>query len=109
MATQSAKTANSADDLDAIRKDIDALRGDLATLVKHLKQTGRSKLDEASAASAEKLDELRDDLESSLADLQRQGKQSIDQVEQTIRDKPLMTLLAAFGAGVLIARLLDRR
>ena len=56
-----------------------------------------------------KVEELGADLERAADALRRQGQASIAQVEDTIKERPLLSLLAAFGAGVLIARLLGRR
>jgi hypothetical protein len=33
----------------------------------------------------------------------------VDVIEGQMRDKPLLSLLAAFGVGLLVSRLLDRR
>jgi ElaB/YqjD/DUF883 family membrane-anchored ribosome-binding protein len=108
MATQSKATDTGAD-LDALRKDIEALRGDLESLTKNIKSLGEGKIQEASALGAAKIDELQAELERRIDVLREQGRESVATLERTIQEKPLMTLLAAFGAGMLIARLLERR
>ena len=104
------ETATKADqELDAIKEHVEALRTELATLTKHVKGLSSAALGRAQTAGALKIEELGGDLERVADTLRRQGQASIAQVEDTIKERPLLSLLAAFGAGVLIARLLERR
>ena len=104
------ETATKADqELDAIKEHVEALRTELATLTKHVKGLSSAALARAQTAGALKIEELGADLERVADTLRRQGQASIAQVEDTIKERPLLSLLAAFGAGVLIARLLERR
>ncbi len=104
------ETATKADqELDAIKEHVEALRTELATLTKHVKGLSSAALARAQTAGALKIEELGADLERAADTLRRQGQASIAQVEDTIKERPLLSLLAAFGAGVLIARLLERR
>jgi hypothetical protein len=48
-------------------------------------------------------------LEQTAGRLGNQGRVSVAEIERTIRERPLTALLAAFGAGLLFARLWDRR
>ena len=109
MANQSKAATEPDADVNALRKDIEALRGDLESLAKNIKSMGEGKIQQASALGTAKIDELRSELERRVDDLREQGRESVATVERTIQEKPLMTLLAAFGAGMLIARLLERK
>ena len=104
------ETATKADqELDAIKEHVEALRTELATLTKHVKGLSSAALARAQTAGALNIEELGTDLERVADTLRRQGQASIAQVEDTIKERPLLSLLAAFGAGILIARLLERR
>ena len=104
------ETATKADqELDAIKEHVEALRTELAMLTKHIKGLSSATLERAQTAGALKIEELGADLERAADALRRQGQASIAQVENTIRERPLLSLLAAFGAGLLIARLLERK
>jgi ElaB/YqjD/DUF883 family membrane-anchored ribosome-binding protein len=104
------ETVTKADqELDAIKEHVEALRAELAGLTKHVKGLSSAALARAQTAGALKIEELGADLERAADTLRRQGQASIAQVEDTIKERPLLSLLAAFGAGVLIARLLGRK
>jgi ElaB/YqjD/DUF883 family membrane-anchored ribosome-binding protein len=109
MARTTDTPTDAAEDFEAIRKDLDTLRTDVAALSRHLKGLGEGKLEQLRAVGGDKIDVLRAELEQTVDQLRRHGQESVASVERTIQDKPLMSLLAAFGAGMLIARLLERR
>lgn len=109
MAKQMESASKTDQELDAIKEHIDALRAELGMLTKHIKGLSSASLERAQSAGALKIEELGADLERAAEALRAQGQQSVAQVESTIREKPLFSLLAAFGAGMLIARLLERR
>jgi ElaB/YqjD/DUF883 family membrane-anchored ribosome-binding protein len=94
--------------LDAIKEHVEALRTELAMLTKHIGLSSAT-LARAQTAGALKIEELGADVERAAEVLRQQGQASLAQVENTIRERPLLSLLAAFGAGILIARLLERR
>ena len=96
-------------ELDAIKEHVEALRTELSMLTKHIKGLSSATLERAQSAGGLKIEELGADLQRAAEALRRQGQMSVAQVENTIREKPLISLLAAFGAGILIARLLERK
>jgi hypothetical protein len=75
-------------DVDAIREDIEALKHQLASLVKHLGS--------ATAGRAEQL----------CGDLRDQGA---DAVRTQVRDLPITSVVVAFIAGTIAANLLRSR
>jgi ElaB/YqjD/DUF883 family membrane-anchored ribosome-binding protein len=90
--------AESKDDLQKIREDLDTLRGDVTTLVTSLKalgvDTGQEALNRARRTGGALRDEVRE--------LQRKA-------EDEISERPLTGVLTCFGLGFLIGMLLDRR
>jgi ElaB/YqjD/DUF883 family membrane-anchored ribosome-binding protein len=109
MARETDAAAKADQELDAVKEHIQALRTELATLTTHIKGLSSAKLEQAHTAGTLKLEELSGDLQRAADALRQQGQVSIAQFENMIREKPLVSLLAAFGAGVLVARLLERR
>lgn len=107
-ARQSGSSANASDDLDKLKDDIAALRADLSSLTRSMKAMGSSTVEGMQALGAEKLDELRSEIERASSEVHRKGKASVAEVERAVQERPLMSLLAAFGAGMLITRLMDR-
>jgi ElaB/YqjD/DUF883 family membrane-anchored ribosome-binding protein len=109
MATDT-KTATKADqEMDAVKEHIQALRTDLASLTTHIKGLSSAKLEQAQSAGSLKIEELSAEVQRAADALRQRGEVSVAQLETTIREKPLISLLAAFGIGLLVARLLDRR
>jgi ElaB/YqjD/DUF883 family membrane-anchored ribosome-binding protein len=109
MARETDAAAKADQELDAVKAHIQALRTELATLTTHIKGLSSARLEQAQTAGSLKLEELSGDLQRAADAFRQQGQASIAQLESTIREKPLISLLAAFGAGVLLARLLERK
>jgi ElaB/YqjD/DUF883 family membrane-anchored ribosome-binding protein len=109
MARETDAASKADQELDAVKEHVQALRNELATLTTHIKGLSGAKLQQAQAAGSLKVEELGAELQRAADALRQQGQASVTQFENTIREKPLLSLLAAFGAGMLIARLLERR
>jgi ElaB/YqjD/DUF883 family membrane-anchored ribosome-binding protein len=109
MAKEMESATKADQELEGIKEHIDALRTELAMLTKHIRGLSSATLERAQSAGALKIEELGADLERAAEALRRQGQASVMQIENTIRERPLLSLLAAFGAGMLIARLLERK
>ena len=103
MAEAKAKT-----DMEKLREDMEALRTDLGQLAQHVRSFSASSADAAKSQAQARLDELGGRLEGTMADLQRQGSQGMDTLKDSIRDRPLGSVLAALGIGLLLGRLLKR-
>jgi ElaB/YqjD/DUF883 family membrane-anchored ribosome-binding protein len=63
---------------------------------------------EGSALAEAELTELQKKLETVMADLKVQGREALDRVEETVKEHPTGSLLAAFAAGAVVAMLLRR-
>jgi ElaB/YqjD/DUF883 family membrane-anchored ribosome-binding protein len=109
MARETDAATKADHELDAVKAHIEALRAELGSLTTHIKGLGSAKLGQAQTAGSLKIEELSADLQRAADALRQQGQASVAQLESTIRERPLLSLLAAFGAGVVIARLLERK
>jgi ElaB/YqjD/DUF883 family membrane-anchored ribosome-binding protein len=106
--TTSAKTApdiETATDVDAIARDLATLKHDLAALMAKMKvdavngatDTGEAILDRLGAGASH----LRDSVVA-------QGERSAKAIGHQVEERPVLSLLVAFGVGALVGRLLFR-
>jgi ElaB/YqjD/DUF883 family membrane-anchored ribosome-binding protein len=109
MARETDAASKADQELDAVKEHIQSLRTELATLTTHIKGLSSAKLEQAQLAGGLKIEELGAELQRAADAVRQQGQASVAQLENTIKEKPLLSLLAAFGAGLLIARLLGRK
>lgn len=81
-----------------VEDDLAALRADLKSLTATISGLAKDKSDNVRA----KLGETADKAIAS-------GKQTTENIQDTVRDRPITSVAIAFGVGMLIAHLLDRR
>ena len=82
----------------SVEDDLAALRADLKSLTATISGLAKDKSDDVRA----KLGETADKAIAS-------GKQTTENIQDTVRDRPITSVAIAFGVGMLIAHLLDRR
>jgi len=83
-------------DVDRLRSEIDEMRKDLKTLTRTLRETGAEKGKEA----LEHVEHLR-------RRAQKGAARAEQRIERSIEERPFVSVVAAFGAGFLLAKLLD--
>ncbi len=88
-------------EIDQLKQDIAVLRSDMSTLINTLKETGvnrgRDAFDSANRRIRETSTRLRD-----------QAVETQQTVERSIGERPLSSVLTAFGTGFVIGMLMDR-
>jgi ElaB/YqjD/DUF883 family membrane-anchored ribosome-binding protein len=107
MAETTAKTAAGIErelksDVDAIKSDLDNLRKDLAAVLDRIKGTATSRAESEIQALQKRINKIADDLQTG-------GRESLRAVEERIEERPLVSLAIAFGVGIVLGRLFDRR
>lgn len=97
------KTANehAQEDYDALKATIDKLTKDVAALSHSLSDTVKD-------SAGRTANDIRDGVKSAAADISEKGKASQAAIEQTVRERPFQSLLAAFSVGLLIALLFKK-
>jgi ElaB/YqjD/DUF883 family membrane-anchored ribosome-binding protein len=88
--------------LDDIKSDLRQLRSDFVGLVKTLK-------DEAGERAASAASEVKERMGEKLSEAREYGEKVGKQLQTTIEEKPLASVLVAFGVGFLMGKLMDRR
>jgi ElaB/YqjD/DUF883 family membrane-anchored ribosome-binding protein len=92
-------------DLDTLRKDVSSLVGsfgDAAT--DEVKSRGRR----ARAAVGRVTDRAGEAWDDATSEASRRGREGVAALEQQIDERPLTSVLVAFGIGVVIGKLIGR-
>ncbi|MDB5393834.1 MAG: hypothetical protein JWM91_1340 [Rhodospirillales bacterium] len=88
-------------DFGAVKDDLAKLRSDIANLSNALKEL-------TSETVHERIDSLRGGIDRLTDDAKVQSREMLDDLTDRIEERPLASILIAFGAGILIGRLFDR-
>jgi ElaB/YqjD/DUF883 family membrane-anchored ribosome-binding protein len=94
-------TAKVDGEFETIKDDLAKLREDIAHLSATLKGV-------TSEVVREQIDAIRNRIDGLTGEARQQSRQTLDELTDRIEARPLASILIAFGAGVLIGRLLDR-
>lgn len=94
-------------ELDALKADIAQLRQDIGGLTSAVRDAASDKAQKTRADTEERLRGAWEDLEQKLNDVLEHGKTTLGDVETRVSEHPAGSLLMAFGAGFIIAKLLD--
>ncbi len=94
-------TRNLEGEFDTVKDDLTKLRADIATLSGALK-------DVTSETVHEQLETIRGRVDALSGEARARGRETLDELTGRIEERPLASVLVAFGAGLLIGRLLDK-
>lgn len=95
------------DEINIIREDLGKLRQDVAELTKALKDLASDRADTAKAQFKNGVSEARERLKQQASKAGEQGREYYDAFEKQLSERPFTTLLASFGLGFVIAKILD--
>lgn len=99
MAERATAAANLGNDSTrSVEEDLAALRADLKALTESVSSLAKDKGDEVRAKISDTADRAVE-----------LGKQTAESMQDTVRERPITSVAIAFGVGMLIAHLLDRR
>lgn len=96
-------------EVETLRADMDTLRADVKKLTEQLSRTAKAGATAASAEAEAELTRLRGELDRLYQRAKDGGAASLESIEQTVERHPFTSLAAAFGIGLLLGKLLDRR
>jgi ElaB/YqjD/DUF883 family membrane-anchored ribosome-binding protein len=94
-------TRNLESEFDTFKDDLNKLRSDISNLSAALRDT-------TSETVREQVDTIRNRVDQITRDAREHGRQTLDDLTDRIEERPLTSVLIAFGVGVLLGRLLDR-
>jgi len=84
-------------EFDALKEDLAKLRADVSSLTAALR-------DATSDTVQERIDALRGRISDLTGDAKVEGQRRLDELSGQIEEKPLTSVLIAFGVGLLIGR-----
>ena len=96
-------------DASELAADVAQLKEDVKKLSASIMELGRDGLEAAQKGGAKQLGAWREDVDDLATSLKKQGRHQLAVVEDQMHERPLLTLAAAFGVGLLVSRLFDRR
>ncbi len=96
-------------EMEALREDVARLRADLAKIAESLKDIGVEEAVRTKSAVGEMAQALIDEVRTAFESAKGKGKSSVEAVEHKIGDRPFVSLLTAFGTGIILGKMLDRR
>ena len=103
--TRMSSETDSGVDFDAIIRDVAALRQDFADLMSQMK-SGAFK--GANEAAENILGQLGDKANHLYDNVSAQGQRSVKAIGRQVEERPIVSLLIAFGVGFVASRLLTR-
>jgi ElaB/YqjD/DUF883 family membrane-anchored ribosome-binding protein len=97
------------DDIDAIKADLARARADFADLVRDVMSAGKAEGAEAKAKLESVIQERLDRIGEGLSAVQRAGMRRVEDLQDTIEERPLTSVAVALGVGLLVGAILGRR
>ena len=85
----------------AVKDDLAKLRADITNLSAAIKEL-------TSDTVHDQIDSLKGRIDRLTHDAKNQGRQALDDLADHIEERPVSSVLIAFGVGILLGRLFDR-
>jgi ElaB/YqjD/DUF883 family membrane-anchored ribosome-binding protein len=90
-------------------KDVETLKDDLSKLREDLTGIAQSLLEKGKTETEAAKDKLSEGLQDEFQAVRDKSKETVESIEDQIREKPLLSLLIAFIVGLFLGKLFDRR
>jgi len=94
-------------EMDALKADIAQLRVDIAGLTSAVHDVASDKVKKARGDAQDRMRDTWEDLEEKLEEVIQNGKATVGNIEGQISQHPTGSLLTAFGIGFLVAKMLE--
>ncbi|WP_276955846.1 DUF883 family protein [Allomeiothermus silvanus] len=108
-ARQALDESGATNDMQALKDDLRSLRADVSSLMESLKGAASSKAKELGSTLKETSGQLGTQVKDALGTAREKGGQVASDLEARIQERPLMSVLVAFGVGLVLSRILSRR
>ncbi|MDK8462700.1 hypothetical protein [Marinobacter sp. SS13-12] len=99
-------------DYEQVKADLQKLREDLSQLTKNVAEGQKSNIsslrDEIRRESREAFDQVKQRGDEAIHRARDAGSKAVDDVEHKIEERPFLSIIIMFLAGLLVGRLLDR-
>ncbi|MDG4867736.1 hypothetical protein P8631_06950 [Guyparkeria sp. 1SP6A2] len=98
-------------ELEAVKADLAQLRGDMTDLLKAVKEQNEQRVQQKAHQARDGVkaafDEGLDTLNSGYEQVRAQSRERVDDAEQVLSNHPLTSVMAAFGIGFVVAKVLN--
>ncbi len=94
-------------ELDKLKADLARLRADTTEVTRTLRELGNEKLDDVRGSANEEFQRGRRILRRGVEAGQERGRRTKEEMEEGIGAHPFSSVIAAVGAGFILAKLLD--
>lgn len=95
-----------------VKEDLQVLRDDIAALTKTVAEGQKSRAnnlkDEISRETRSALDELRKRGDDAINRATAAGGKTVESVEHKIEERPFLSIILMFLAGIIVGKMLDR-
>jgi ElaB/YqjD/DUF883 family membrane-anchored ribosome-binding protein len=105
MATAKARRRAEPASFDTIVDDLGTLKRDIGRLMDQMKSGAVDGASEAAQNLLNQLNERASDIYDNLSD---QGERSVKAISRQVEERPITSLLVAFGVGMIVSRLMSR-
>jgi len=105
MATAKARRRVEPASFETIVDDLGTLKRDIGRLMDQMKTGAVDGASEAAQNLLNQLNERASDIYDNLSD---QGERSVKAISRQVEERPITSLLVAFGVGMIVSRLLSR-
>lgn len=94
---------------DTLKKDLDELRAAIEALAGDVNTISKSMSDDLATRAKNTANRAKKSAAGIADDMVEKGKQTASAVEEKVQTNPMQSLMVAFGLGVLLSQLLNRR
>ncbi|MGM0517664.1 MAG: DUF883 family protein [Pseudomonadota bacterium] len=98
-------------EVEALKKDLAQLRGDVTELLKVVKEQGERRVHDKADTAREEVRDAFDDgmdaLHRGYEQVRARGEARVDEAEEVVGRHPFTSVVAAFGIGFIIAKVMD--
>jgi ElaB/YqjD/DUF883 family membrane-anchored ribosome-binding protein len=92
----------------SLEAQLEALRAEIEALAATVSSLGRDKIAEIQAKAEAVAGDMAGSARAALGEVRRETEKLEEQMKQQVQEKPLQSLLVAFGLGVIVSLILRR-
>lgn len=102
-----ATTADIKEDLQEIRADMERLRDDLAEVVRSMVAMSKSSAEGAKDRTVDELEFRLGQMRGAYESTRRRARGAAESMHESLEERPVTSMMIAFGVGVAIGKLLS--
>ncbi|WP_449220016.1 DUF883 family protein [Tistrella mobilis] len=96
-------------EMETLKADLAALKADLAKVTRQAGRTAGIGAEELGDKANEEISRLKTEVDRLMQLASERGRGAVAAAEHKIEERPLTSVLVAFGVGLVIGKLIDRR